>query len=96
MSNSVVYNLSLSDSKILCRTIDKCRIKTNLNKESIIDEILYAVSADDGNVQLYAIEWLYIIDALKDKLKGKRIQDREALDDLLHDLLKLKLNLAGE
>lgn len=94
MSNSVVYNISLKDSKLLCRTIDKCRIKTNLNKESIIDEVIYAASADDGNVQLYAIEWLYIIDALKDKLKGKRIQDREELDDLLQDIQKL--NLAGE
>lgn len=91
MSSSVTYKISLQDSKLLCRTIDKCRVKTNLNKESMIDEILYAVSADDGNVQLYAIEWFYIIDALKDKLKGKRIQDREELDDLLHDIKKLTL-----
>ena len=91
MSNSVIFNVSKEEAKVMKRIIDKCRIKTNLNKESIIDEILYAVSADNGDVQLYRIEWLYIIDCYEDKLKQKKVQGREDLEDMLHSLKKLRL-----
>ena len=91
MSNSVIFNVTLEEAKVMKRIIDKCRVKTNLNKESMIDEILYAVSADEGNVQLYRMEWLYIIEAYEDKLKQKKVQGREDLEAMLHALKKMKL-----
>lgn len=90
MSNSYTYSLTDAESSILQKVIDKCRVKTRLNKESMIDELQYASEEDDGQVQLYPLEWNYIITAVEDKLSKSRIQDRDVLEDLLHELKKLR------
>lgn len=96
MSNSITIEMSKTEAKVISRVIDKCRVKTRLNKESIIDEIGYGVDEDDGCVQLYAMEWLYIQTALEDKLSGTRIQDRDTMEDFLHTIKKLKIKPPGK
>lgn len=90
MSNTWDYEITKEECKLLCKVIDKCRIKTSLNKESIIDELRYAVSDDNGNAQLYPREWEYVYQAVDNKLNGTRIQQRDVLQGLYEGLTVLR------
>lgn len=74
--------------KLVKRVVDDCRLKTNLNKEAILDELSYALENKGEDVGLYMLEYSFILEAVKDKLTNKRIQKRTELEDLEIDLMK--------